>query len=103
LVQGSKAGAAVLEYGPDASGSGLGALCIWLPSSEAMGDIVNLHKVRKQATRKQRAARAAENRVVHGRGKAERAVAEAREAKNCRDLDQHRMQTTNNDQTGEGR
>jgi hypothetical protein len=68
-----------------------------------MGDIVNLHRVRKQATRKQRAAKAAENRVAHGRSKAERAVAETREAKSCRDLDQHRMHTTNNDQTGEGR
>jgi hypothetical protein len=68
-----------------------------------MGDIVNLHRQRKQATRKQQAARAAENRVVHGRSKAERVVAETREAKSCRDLDQHRMQTTNNGQTGEGR
>ena len=68
-----------------------------------MGDIVNLHRVRKQTTRKQQAERAAENRVVHGQSKAERAVAEAREAKACRDLDQHRMQTTNNGQAGEGR
>jgi hypothetical protein len=68
-----------------------------------MGDIVNLHKARKQATRKQQAEQAAENRVVHGRSKVERAVAEAREAKACQDLDQHRMQPTNNGQTGEGR
>ena len=68
-----------------------------------MGDIVNLHKARKQAMRQQRAEKAAENRIVHGRGKAERAVAEARTEKACRDLDQHRMRTANNDQTGEGR
>jgi hypothetical protein len=68
-----------------------------------MSDIVNLHRVRKQATRTKQAAKAAENRVVHGRSKAERVVAETREAKSHRELDQHRMQTTNNDQTGEGR
>jgi len=68
-----------------------------------MGDIVNLHKARKEAKRKKEADKAAENRVVHGRSKAERATAEARDAKACRDLDQHQMQTTNNDQTGEGR
>ena len=68
-----------------------------------MSDIVNLHKVRKQATREKQAAKAAENRVTHGRSKAERDIAETREAKSHRDLDQHRMQTINNDQTGEGR
>jgi hypothetical protein len=68
-----------------------------------MGDIVNLHKVRKKATRERAAEQAASNRVVHGRGKAERAVADARAAKMSRDLDQHRVQPTSQDQTGEGR
>lgn len=74
-----------------------------LPSSEAMSDIVNLNKARKQAQRQQQAATAAEKRIVHGRSKAERAVADARAAKMSRELDQHRMRTINNDQSGEGR
>jgi hypothetical protein len=68
-----------------------------------MGDIVNLHKSRKRAQRQQQAETAAENRVVHGRSKAERAAADARAAKMSQELDRHQLRTINNDQSGEGR
>jgi hypothetical protein len=67
-----------------------------------MGDIVNLRRVRKRAMRQEHAAKAAENRLMHGQPKAERILAETRAAKVSRNLDLHRMQRKN-DTTGEGR
>lgn len=67
-----------------------------------MGDLVNLRTARKRALRKKQAEKAAENRLVHGRPKAERLLQEARSAKADRTLDLHRVQTTNEGQTGEG-
>ena len=67
-----------------------------------MGDVVNLHKTRKRAQRQKQADAAAQNRIVHGRSKAERDVADAQAAKASRDLDRHRIQS-NNVQSGEGR
>jgi hypothetical protein len=58
-----------------------------------MGEIVNLHKTRKGAARRRDAARAAENRLVHGRSKAERKLEEARAEKARRELDAHRIET----------
>ena len=58
-----------------------------------MGDIVNLRRARKAAKRREDAVRAAENRLVHGRSKAERALEEARADKGRRDLDAHRRET----------
>jgi len=52
-----------------------------------MGEIVNLRRERKRAARQQDAAKAAENRVLHGRSKAERATEAAR-----RDLDERRLE-----------
>ena len=43
-----------------------------------MGEIVNLHKARKRAARARAAKRAAENRITHGRSKAERELETAR-------------------------
>ena len=59
----------------------------------AMGEIVNLRRVRKQAKKQQDAERAAANRVVHGRSKAQRAEDVARAAKMRRHLDDHKIDT----------
>jgi hypothetical protein len=58
-----------------------------------MGDVVNLRRVRKQAGRKLDQQRAATNRLLHGRSKAERNLDTARQAKARRKLDQHRVET----------
>ena len=55
-----------------------------------MAEVVNLRTARKQAARRQKEARAAENRVIHGRSKAERALDEARSRKAHQDLESHR-------------
>jgi hypothetical protein len=56
-----------------------------------MAEIINLRRARKRVMRLRDAQRAAENRLAHGRTKAERAVSTARSAKSCRDLDQRRI------------
>jgi hypothetical protein len=58
-----------------------------------MGDLVNLRKARKAAKRREDAVRAVENRLAHGRSKAERALEEARTEKSRRELDAHRLET----------
>ena len=58
-----------------------------------MGEIVNLRRARKAMTRRQDAARAAENRLAHGRSKAERTLDDARAEKGRRELDAHRIET----------
>lgn len=58
-----------------------------------MGHVVNLRKARKSAERDLDRQRAAANRVKHGRSKAERQLAAAREAKARHNLDQHRIET----------
>lgn len=58
-----------------------------------MGDIVNFRKARKRRERELVAQRAAENRIRHGRGKAERELVSARETKARRELEQHRIKT----------
>jgi hypothetical protein len=58
-----------------------------------MGEIVNLRKVRKQAKKREDAERAAANRIIHGRSKAERTLQEARTAKIQRRLEGHRLDT----------
>ncbi len=58
-----------------------------------MGELVNLRKVRKAAARQQKELRAIENRLVHGRTKAERSLASAQTEKSRRGLDAHRIET----------
>lgn len=58
-----------------------------------MGDVVNLRKARKKIERTLDQTRAGENRLRFGRSKAERNLNNARGAKVCRDLDQHRIET----------
>ena len=57
-----------------------------------MGEVVNLRKVRKQIKRRDDAERAAANRLVHGRSKAERSLETARSTKIDRYLDGHRIE-----------
>ena len=58
-----------------------------------MADIVNLRMRRKQEKRRQDEARAADNRLRHGVGKAERQLGEKQRDKAARDLEQHRRDT----------
>ena len=58
-----------------------------------MGEIVNLRKARKQATKREDAERAAANRLVHGRPKAEREAEANRTARLNRHLDWHKIDT----------
>jgi hypothetical protein len=58
-----------------------------------MGDVIKLRAARKQAQRLRDEKRAAANRLLHGRSKAERSLGVARDAKARRDLDQHRVDT----------
>ena len=54
-----------------------------------MGDVVNLRKVRKANARREQQERATENRIRHGRSKAERALESARREKINQIVDQH--------------
>lgn len=56
-----------------------------------MADLINLNKVRKRAQREQHAKKAEQNRVLHGRSKAEQQLDEARQEKAARLLDAHRL------------
>jgi hypothetical protein len=58
-----------------------------------MGDVVNLRTERKRAERRQKADKAAEQRLRHGKSKNERALASARTSRAERDLDLHRLET----------
>jgi Domain of unknown function (DUF4169) len=58
-----------------------------------MGDIVNLRKIRKQAKKREDAERAAANRIVHGRSKAERDLQAGSTEKLNRHLDEHRIES----------
>jgi ribosomal protein S2 len=58
-----------------------------------MGDIVNLRKFRKQTKKRDEAERAAANRVVHGRTKAEREQVDKNKNKLHRHLDGHRIES----------
>jgi Domain of unknown function (DUF4169) len=58
-----------------------------------MGEIVNLRKARKKATRQGNAERAATNRIVHGRSKAERTLETKRTTLLNRHLDRHKLES----------
>ena len=57
-----------------------------------MADVVNLRLARKQAKRRQAEQDAAQRRLVHGRGKAEKALQRAETEKAERELDRHRLE-----------
>lgn len=56
-----------------------------------MAELVNIRTVRKKLAKRRESERAAENRIVHGRTKAERARDEASAARVRRELDGHRI------------
>jgi hypothetical protein len=58
-----------------------------------MAEIINLRRARKRAKRDEDDKRAAENRLAHGRPKAERDLQEARHELTERRLDAHRIET----------
>jgi hypothetical protein len=57
-----------------------------------VGDIVNLRKARKKAARAKEEDRAAQNRLSHGRSKAERLGDQANRDLLLRNLDRHRLE-----------
>ena len=62
-----------------------------------MGQVVNLRTARKRARRLKAAEQAQQNRLKHGRSKADAALASARAAKAERDLDAHRVDDKGDD------
>jgi hypothetical protein len=56
-----------------------------------MGEIVNLRKFRKQSKKRENAALAVANRVVHGRSKAERELDDKRTNRLRQQLDGHKI------------
>jgi len=56
-----------------------------------MADIINLRQIRKKAERQREENRAAENRVLHGLSKAEKALGTARNKKARYDIEMHRI------------
>ena len=57
-----------------------------------MADVVNLRLARKQAKRRQAEQEAAQRRLAHGRGKADKALQRSRSDKAERELDRHRLE-----------
>lgn len=57
-----------------------------------MAEIVNLRTARKQAKRREADLDAHANRIAHGQPKHVRDLAEAKQDKAARDLDQHRIE-----------
>ena len=58
-----------------------------------MGDVINLRKFRKRAAKQRDAERAAANRLVHGRTKAQRGLEASETEKSHRDLNAHKIET----------
>ncbi len=58
-----------------------------------MGELVNLRKARKQAKQEAEAKRAATNRLLHGRTKAQRSLDAARAEQRHRHLEAHKIDT----------
>jgi hypothetical protein len=63
-----------------------------------MGEIVNLRRTRKRLKRQLDEREAAANRLLHGRSKSERELAESRNAKARGDLERHRIETGDKDE-----
>ncbi len=58
-----------------------------------MGEVVSLRKARKQADRKADEKRAAANRLIHGRSKAQRTLDAARAEQSSRRVEGHKIDT----------
>jgi len=58
-----------------------------------MGEVINLRQARKGVARRKATALAEQNRMLHGRRKAERTLQTARAKKSQRALDQHKLET----------
>jgi len=64
-----------------------------------MGEIVNLRRARKARDRREKDAKAQENRAAHGRSKAERELSTARTALELAQLDAHRRENASEDKS----
>lgn len=62
-----------------------------------MGDVVNLRLARKRRRRAEQQAAADENRVIHGRTKAEKRIARDEQRRADQALDGHRLDDTETD------
>lgn len=58
-----------------------------------MGDVINLRRFRKRAAKQRDVERAAANRIVHGRTKAQRGLEASETEKSHRDLNAHKIET----------
>jgi hypothetical protein len=58
-----------------------------------MGDVINLRRFRKRAAKQRDDERAAANRIVHGRTKAQRGLEASETEKSHRDLNAHKIET----------
>jgi hypothetical protein len=58
-----------------------------------MGNLVNLRTERKRAKRRQAEQKAASQRLLHGRSKAEQALEKAQSDKSRKAVEQHRIET----------
>ncbi|WP_018633279.1 DUF4169 family protein [Neomegalonema perideroedes] len=65
-----------------------------------MAEIVNLRRARKDRARKEAKRTADSNAALHGRGKAEAALEEARAAKALRDHEAHKREAPPEDSDG---
>ncbi|MEQ1618569.1 MAG: DUF4169 family protein [Terricaulis sp.] len=61
-----------------------------------MGDVINLRRARKAKSRAAADVKASENRVAHGRSKAEKTLTKAKEDVATRKLDHHKLGAPDN-------
>jgi len=61
-----------------------------------MGDVINLRRFRKRAVKQREDDRAAANRTLHGRTKAQRLLEASRVEKFRRDFDAHKVEPGEN-------
>ncbi|MEM8797329.1 MAG: DUF4169 family protein [Pseudomonadota bacterium] len=57
-----------------------------------MAEVINLRRARKQKKRKDKAAKAAANRITFGQSKSDKAAIEISKERNIRNLDAHKRE-----------
>jgi hypothetical protein len=85
VIQRDRVGVLVRDQGQDGQAIDL------VTAESFMGDLVNLRAARKRTKRQQAEQKAASNRLVHGRSKAERALQQSRSEQARKGLEQHRI------------
>ena len=69
-----------------------GVCAVAIDSRSTMAEVISLRVARKRANREKDAARAQQNRLLHGRSKAEKARERAQSEPARRELDAHRIE-----------